>query len=420
MTINYATPYNSAAMIRLTDDELVDMLNDEMRASVTAVSVFVGIEAVIGIFGNLLVLYVFLFRYRHCNFRYFVLCLACLDFTSTVTTMPGEIVTQQFWYTYPLPTVCKVKSFFNMFTVSGEALCLCVIAVDRHRKVCFPFGLQIRPRQALVLCFLIYASAFFIALPVAFLWGTHSDVVLYVGRNVTVTVCEKDMAYVNSNMPYNYTMSVEVILGTNMLIMLILYVLISRKILNRMIKKRKSPKEVSHIVMMTQTKTSKDNSDAGYASDAPRKVSKSASVSTINEVGSTGRNAGNTSDNTHAGYVTDNETTCSDVKKASIKRVERTTSRHKNKTPGLARRKTYISLVLTVIFILTTVLYLVLLTLITEGILETLTNTQKAFYFFGFRLVFINHVINPLVYGCMDPHFKQVLSEVKKCCRRSN
>ncbi|WAR24466.1 5HT1F-like protein [Mya arenaria] len=388
MAINFAAPNDSTTMTNSTNSELLDSLMDEMRAAVTPVSVFVGIEMVIGFFGNLLVLYVFLFRYHHCNFRYFVLSLACLDFTSTVTTMPAEILSQQFWYTYPFPTVCTIKSFFNMFTISGEALCLFVIAVDRHRK-------------ALVLCFFIFATAILITLPVPFLFGTHNDVKLYAGRNVTVRVCEKDMAYVNSNMPFNYALSVQGILATSLLIMFILYVKIFRKI---------------------SGKKTNFKRDAGFVSnsDTPRKCEKRTSVFTINEVEMPGTLAGNTSDNTSVGYATDNDSACSDAKKTAAEPVKRTTRHHKSKMPGSARRKTYISLVLTVVFLLTTALYLVLLTFITLGILETLTNMQRAFYFLGFRLVFINHVINPLVYGCLDPQFTKVLNDVKKCCRRKN
>lgn len=99
----------------LNDDELLLKLNSEMQDAVLWVTVYVGIEAVLGFFGNLLVIYVFFFRYQVCNFRYFVLCLALIDFVSCVTTVPGEIITQTYWYIYPSRYLCKAKSFFNVF-----------------------------------------------------------------------------------------------------------------------------------------------------------------------------------------------------------------------------------------------------------------------------------------------------------------
>ena len=167
--------------------QFAEQLNDEMKSSVMPVTTFVGLETVFGFFGNLLILYVFFFHYHKCNFKYFVLCLAFVDFTSTVTTMPGEIVTQTFWYVYPDRNVCKIKSFFNVFTVCGSALTLLVIAVDRYRKICRPFAWQIKPRVAMILCFVQLALAFIIALPVAFLWGLQTNYIVFKDKNVTVT-----------------------------------------------------------------------------------------------------------------------------------------------------------------------------------------------------------------------------------------
>ena len=98
---------NSRNTTRDINTHLAEELNEEMKSTVMPVTVFVGLETVFGFFGNLMILYVFLFHYKKCNFRYFVLCLCFVDTTSTLTTMPGEIVTQTFWFVYPVPIVCK-------------------------------------------------------------------------------------------------------------------------------------------------------------------------------------------------------------------------------------------------------------------------------------------------------------------------
>ncbi|XP_052772754.1 mu-type opioid receptor-like [Mya arenaria] len=228
---NLSNAGNGTRLSHATESELLDQLNGELKRAVTPVTVFVGIEIVLGLFGNLLVLYMFIKRYHDCNFRYFVLCLAFLDVISTLTTMPGEILTQQYWYMYPFPTICKVKSFFNVFMVSGAAFCLCTIAVDRYRKVCAPFGWQIRPRHAIIMCGAIYGAAFIISLPSWFLWGIHQDVRLYNGRNVTVTICGKDARYVDSRHLFVIATSVEVILGICLVITLVLYILVAKTLI---------------------------------------------------------------------------------------------------------------------------------------------------------------------------------------------
>ena len=213
------------------DRQLAEKLNDEMRLTVLPVTIFVGIEAVFGFFGNLLIMYVFLFYYHKCNFKYFVLYLSFIDTTSTLTNLPGEIVTQTFWYVYPVPLVCKIKSFFNMFTVCGSACGLLVIAIDRYRKVCRPLAWQIKPRQAMILIFIQLIISFIIAIPVPFFWGTRSFMKEYEGHNITVTVCEINAKYKHTDYPLEYSIVIETVISFTMFILLIMYIFVVRTLL---------------------------------------------------------------------------------------------------------------------------------------------------------------------------------------------
>ncbi|XP_052771275.1 D(1C) dopamine receptor-like [Mya arenaria] len=409
---------NDMGLSNATEKELLDQLNDEIKRALTPVSVFVGIEAVVGFFGNLFVLYVFIKRYHDCNFRYFVLCLAFLDFISTLTTIPGEILTQQFWYKYPFPIVCKIKSFFNVFTVSGEALCLCIIAVDRYRKICAPFRWQIKPRQALIMCGVIYGAAFIISLPVSFLWGIHHDIRIYNGRNVTVTICEKDAKYADSRHPFEYATSVEVLIGICLIVMLILYILVAKKlILGRSLAQMRQNSRVPMVSKTTalQTKFKQppeisdevgiSTSDVPTGNEKPNKETEMRSMDDesepvdVNDV-----------------CLTDAETTCEGG--TSEERNKKRVRRRRREIARRVRRKTYIMFVLTIIFIVTTILYLTLLAFISGGILNGLNDYEMAVYFFFFRLVFINHAINPFVYGCLDPQFKQILGDMKNVFKK--
>ncbi|XP_052772740.1 orexin receptor type 2-like [Mya arenaria] len=396
--------------------ELLDQLNDEIKRVVTPVSVFIGIEAFLGFFGNLFVLYVFIKRYHDCNFRYFVLCLAFLDFISTLTTMPGQIFTQQHWYKYPFPIVCKVKSFFNVFTVSGEALCLCTIAVDRYRKVCAPLGWQIKPRQALIMCGVTYGAAFALSLPVSFLWGTHQHVRIYNGRNVTVTVCGKDSHYVNSKQPFLYAASVNIIIGICLLILLVLYILVAKTlILGRPWTRRRqnlgASKVSKSLASQTKSKQKLKISDGGSVSNS--NVPTGIEMATIDLSTTVTRSLDDESEPVDVDdcRVMDAHTSCDGG--TSEVRPKKRIRRQRRDIASRVRRKTYIMFVLTIIFIVTTILYMTLLA--SADILKSLNDYEKAVYFFFFRLVFINHVINPFVYGCLDPQFKQILGDMKKC-----
>ncbi|XP_052772748.1 uncharacterized protein LOC128211753 [Mya arenaria] len=331
---------NDMGLSNATEKELLDQLNDEIKRALTPVSVFVGIEVVVGCFGNLFVLYVFIKRYHDCNFRYFVLCLAFLDFISTLTTIPGEILTQQFWYKYPFPIVCKIKSFFNVFTVSGEALCLCIIAVDRYRKICAPFRWQIKPRQALIMCGVIYGAAFIISLPVSFLWGIHHDIRIYNGRNVTVTICEKDAKYADSRHPFEYATSVEVLIGICLIVMLILYILVAKKLilgrsLAQMRQKSRVPMVSKTTALQTKLKQPSEISDGGgmSTSDIPTGNEKPNREIELRYMDDESEPV-----DVNDAFVTDADTTCEGG--TSEERLKKRMTRRRQEIASRIRRKT--------------------------------------------------------------------------------
>ena len=183
------------------------------------------IETVLGFCGNFLILYVFVFHYHRCNFKYFVLCLSFVDITSTLTTMPGEIVRHTYWYIYPSPLLCTIKSFVNEFTVCGSMNELFVISIDWFRKICRLFGWQIKPRVDVILCSVQLLISFIMALPVAFFWGTHSAVTVYKGHNITITVCELDEKFKSTSIPLRYTIVLETINSIIMFAMVVIYIL---------------------------------------------------------------------------------------------------------------------------------------------------------------------------------------------------
>ncbi|XP_053374201.1 uncharacterized protein LOC123531600 [Mercenaria mercenaria] len=489
---------------------LVEQLNDEFKKKVLPVTIFVGIEVVLGFFGNLSVLYVFLFHYPVCNFRYFVLCLAFIDIISTLTTMPGEMVTHLYWYVYPVAEVCKVKSFFNMFTVSAEALCLLTIAIDRYRKVCQPFGWQIKPKGALIVILLIYIVSLILAMPVPFLWGISFHQEVYRGVNITTTICEKDGKYKLTKRPLQYSITMESILIICLIVMFVLYVQLARRILLK--KRRRKRWSAKFDVMVTSSsfstnahemKALQDHSEIAYISsieNSRRKLNRQSEqhpfiegnpvithkpseqqlleghlvttpelreqqsleryqVSNFKpseQQSSEGHHVTNSKPSLqqslkghqvttfkpnlhhtpkHASVTArqiklqtvptdfdtptdDSRGVTSDVDDAKSYKTTKKPPKSRSKRASRhmrtkVRRKTLIMFVLTLTFMITTVLYLTLLSFIarSDDVIHKMSHTKKAVYFLAFRLYFINHVINPTVYGLLDPHFRKGLQK---------
>ncbi|XP_052228545.1 5-hydroxytryptamine receptor 2C-like [Dreissena polymorpha] len=203
-------------MANLTAEDL----NGRIVREIWWVSVFIGLEIVAGLIGNVIVLYVFGRHYHHCNFRYFVLCIAYIHILSVCTIMPAEIVNQLYWYVYPLhESVCKIKAYLNLFTVAVEVFCLCTVAIDRYRKMCAPHGWQIRPVHAFRICVIIVVIAAVISTPVPVLWGLQTLNV----TNVKVTVCEKDERFLKTGIHQNYISGMSAIVVSAAIITILLY-----------------------------------------------------------------------------------------------------------------------------------------------------------------------------------------------------
>lgn len=75
------------------------------------------------------------------------------------------------------------------------------------------------------------------------------------------------------------------------------------------------------------------------------------------------------------------------------------------------RRKTLIMFILTAVFVGTTMLYFCLIVLMADAnnFLTELTASQQTAWIFFLRLYFINSVINPILYGFLDPRFRRAL-----------
>ncbi|KAH3789005.1 hypothetical protein DPMN_167172 [Dreissena polymorpha] len=386
--------------------------------------------------------------------------------------MPGEIVTLMFWYIYPpIPAFCKMKAFFNMFTVSGEAFCLFLIAVDRYRKVRAPHGWQISKRLAFALCVLIFVAAGIFSSPVPFLWGIRS----YNDNttNVTVTVCERDESHVNTE---EHPLFISVTMASIVAVLtatIALYIPITCTILSdesndsltlkKMKRQKKTePKDVTSIPAIqvsehmdindTEFHDKETKSNTSYMPTSIKMQKFASGVHTVSESDITSSEVKETTStlcldtstfNDQTSSMTDEETS-QNMKETIVTKIKfpldkntcitdfdrnlkqdilpkEKQSLRKRQLRNRARRITRVPLLLSIIFTLTVVLYFSLLFALGRDskLVQELSDMSKAFYFFGLRLVFINHVINPFVYWVLDREFKKAVMQIfNKPCNR--
>ncbi|XP_053407720.1 uncharacterized protein LOC128559595 [Mercenaria mercenaria] len=431
-------------------------LSNAFTMDVLPVTVLISIEAFIGFFGNIIILLVYYSRYRRINFRYFVLALAIVDITSCCTTLPGEVFSQLNWYDYQHAWICKVKSFFNIYTALGSASILLLLAIDRYRKICHPFDWQIRCPVALRLCGVCLMVSAIVSIPVFILWGKQTYSYKYEGNNITVSVCEKSEEYADTIYPLLYICGVYLVPITSMILAAMsLNFITAWRLFGHHSVKAASIKHRTMKAGVARTLTS-ETSDDGTDNDRETKTTAS-DMSAIGEehraenlknananIYLSAKGQGNQSsqfkgnspeegyidgddkisENTSTDYFSNDEEFIDDYNSGNEQIVNSSndqTSSDQGRCPSRRSRrsriqtskfqrksKTMIMLVLTSLFAVTMVLYIILTSLEANpaGILKDMSESQLVAFFFFWRLYFVNSIVNPILYGFMDPGFR--------------
>lgn len=431
-------------------------LSRDMTKAVLPVTLLIAVEAVFGVVGNVFILIVYYKWYKICSFRSFVLCMACIDLTSSLTTLPGEIYSQVNWYSYPYDAVCKAKSFFNVFTVWATGLILLLLAYDRYRKICHPLSWQIPVRTSGRLCFSGVLFAVVISSPTAVFWGKQSYEYIDGNISIPVSICEKADSYAYDLVPFVYILCAFVTpMFLIMSITATFNICTGRKLLIGLRRERDETNHPNCSMLPAEndersfqfSTPEHDNKNLSQYDKHSRRFSFPAGklslkrrliIKRLTHLRLNGSHLANIPETSTDSIYNPNQNTegifperkvklkrgkffsDSDVvdPRRSLTRLNQWQNNYIRHRFCARRRKTLIMLVLSGVFIVTMSLYLGLVCKVanTEGVLRELSNSEKVVFFFFWRMYFINCLINPLLYGFMDHRFRKGL--VRLLCTR--
>ncbi|KAH3859240.1 hypothetical protein DPMN_101956 [Dreissena polymorpha] len=409
------------------------MLNLRLQRTILPVILFIGIVALVGIIGNVLILIIYGRRRDGGNFRCFVLMMATIDLTSCITISPGEIYILLNWYDNPYIWICKAKTFFNVFTSWGSAWILFLLAIDRYRKICRPLRWQITTTLAMKLCILALVISAAVASWVALVWGKYTyeqtvDIIV----SVNVSVCDK--TYLAHRFAGMFSIGFVFIfpVGISLLVLLCLNSITSITLF-RQRNKFKKPAKAQDVQSELKT-VRKDVSEIASVSGGTQPTSLPDFSNEVpvslpkNAVGRTSQNESqiccieniNVSSkdqeqtlshfsNGRKSYATDVQRT-SDTRTSNSIALSATTVREERFQR--MKQKTIIMLVLTVTFVVTMFLYVVLISFKTVNVLNEMPDEEKVLFFFFLRLYFLNTIVNPFVYGIMDERFRNDILDI--------
>ena len=200
---------------------------EEFQATVTPVVVAFIIYNIIGVVGNILVIFVYGLRYPKNHFRCLVLALSFVDLTSCFTTVPMETVSTWYWFNAPSRVLCKAKNFSVQFTGLSAMYMLFVTALYKYRQICKPFKIQITQKLIIILCCIGIFASFSCAVPAAVIWDINNHTITVNNVSEFAMICEVHRDYHETLIPsmYRHLLSVYDIF---LLATIVLYVFVAK------------------------------------------------------------------------------------------------------------------------------------------------------------------------------------------------
>ncbi|KAL4232141.1 hypothetical protein ACF0H5_009716 [Mactra antiquata] len=302
-----------------------------------------------------------------------------------------------------------------------------------------------------------------VAAPIAVLWGKQTYVLEEDSINITVSICEKSEEYANGIYPFLYICLVYIVpIGVMVIVVSCLNIMTARslfgdKTLAVYNKNSKSSSSVSTIATTIKpeipvtsqcrdfnqtsfdvnptTKTiSNDSVNVSKGDNQPKnmdskrdsvvmtlsKMPECLSIDNCTYEENDGQTLKDVVDLHEISLVLDDIKTRDQV--VNNKSVNSSKSLPSKLGKDIRRkRKTVIMLILTSFFLITTSLYVILITFVAEkdGILKKSSNSEKVVFFFFWRLYFMNTIVNPILYGLLDPRFRSGLRTLLKVRLRS-
>lgn len=160
----------NSSEILFNNDVLVKEINDRFVRLHLPVIVFIVVLVILGLTGNPIVIYYYQCKMRTTNYSIFVTVLALYDTIACVLAMPFEIVDIVLYFTFTNAVACKAYMFISYVVACGSIFTLLLIAVDRIRSICRPFGKQLSKRLSLLILAGIFLASVLFSLPNIFLF----------------------------------------------------------------------------------------------------------------------------------------------------------------------------------------------------------------------------------------------------------
>ncbi|XP_069101338.1 growth hormone secretagogue receptor type 1-like [Argopecten irradians] len=364
---------------------LLEKLNDEKALLYLPVIIFVGFLMIVGIIGNMLVIYVYSFKYKSRSSNHFIVSMASFDLLSSLICMPIDIYDVRFHYTFYSVVACKLFRYSQNVTTFGSVIILIEIAFDRYVKICRPLRI-VSALKIKIMCAIAGILATILSVPALILFGitrAPTHVTGLFGHDCSVSEEYKDSMF--RDIFYKYF--IPLLFGVSFMLLAGFYIRIWYEI------RRRKDIIIGEKPGSTSQPSNEHPVGGQYIVKRPRYLSSAS----------------------------DDESSVFTNNKRSFKRSLSTSSR-KSRLGSISEalsqvkvsRTTKIFIAVTAAFVLSYLPTMVVQVLVSrqKGSTDTLSEEKQLILKLFARSYYINNVINPVIYSFLNVNFRTHCSKL--------
>ncbi|OWF39389.1 cholecystokinin receptor type A-like [Mizuhopecten yessoensis] len=370
-----------------------DFNHDEMMERLGAIIV-VGFLSIVGIIGNIHVLYIYGTKFKRTNQRIFILFLGYLDLFMCLVGMPFVISELLLPLKFTSGIACKVLRCTNYFTGGSSAFLLVVIAVERYRKICRPLESQMTIKGAKVTSFLALLLALLLSWPAAILYGYSTVDTGY--PDLMGATCYIDDKFIKTKYTTYYNAVIILVIIIANIALIVLYIKVVRRVYQQRAFRSDNKSHISRTRKKSfepgQTCKVVTNSEFQFCSMDLLKASQEDLTTCSGLDDSANAMDDSVESNKHGNRLT---------KPGNRKKSKKVSNR--------SARVTMMLFIITLVYFISFLPHLILKILADtkKDFLPSLDFTGTFMFYLFLYSIFINNMANPIIYGFCDPKFME-------------
>ncbi|XP_062606329.1 neuropeptide Y receptor type 4-like [Saccostrea cucullata] len=189
-------------------------LNDIYAEILLPNSILVIFGTVFGILGNIVILYAYALGVQDdAGERYFIPILAFIDTIGCITSIVYYLLDNYFLFVFPSDSLCRVLSFLMCFTSGFSGNTLLVIALQRYLLICRPLGRQLSSTSRRLAVFILLLVTFIYSSPLFATSGIRTSTKVFLNQNVTGNTCVLSVQGGGATMAYFLLLLVIIIVN---------------------------------------------------------------------------------------------------------------------------------------------------------------------------------------------------------------